>query len=191
MDQFLISSRDPYCASWYRRTNTTYPPPLQMITWGQASFATMSAGCASKGWDNVPLFSASGSTFGEDLGVSFTAEQQAAKDMPYNFGRQWKWGTQGPGVSVFKKDKGAIYHTYSTYSAGLGGQVSTHFKRSIIPQTRTTLHFMFLPLLVRSCAISVDSDTLPGFFSTTDLSPLSVSVLVVMWVSRWCFLSWT
>ena len=91
----------------------------------KASYATIAAGCSSKGWDNVPLFSAAGSTFGEDLGVSFTPEQQAAKDMPYNYGRQWKWGTQGPGLSVFKKDKttGAVYHTYSTYSAGLGSQV--------------------------------------------------------------------
>jgi predicted dithiol-disulfide oxidoreductase (DUF899 family) len=121
----------------------------------KAPFAAMAAGCAAKGWEDVPLFSASESSFGEDFGVSFSAEQQATKDMPYveepatgsrrdawlprvlvvvcsvllrwpfaryNYGRQWRWGSEGPGVSVFKRHQGETFHTYSAYSAALGSQ---------------------------------------------------------------------
>ena len=89
----------------------------------KASYATIQEGCSEKGWESIPMYSAKESLFGEDLGVSFTSEQEAANNKPYNYGRQWAWGPEGPGLSVFKKDSatGAIYHTYSTYAAGLGG----------------------------------------------------------------------
>jgi len=43
------------------------------------------------------------------------------KGQLYNYGSGQTWIGQCPGVSVFKKDKetGAIYHTYSTFAAGL------------------------------------------------------------------------
>ena len=89
----------------------------------KASYTSIQEGCSEKGWENIPMYSAKESLFGEDLGVSFTSEQDATNNRPYNYGRQWAWGQEGPGLSVFKKDmtSGAIYHTYSTYAAGLGG----------------------------------------------------------------------
>lgn len=92
----------------------------------KAPYAIMATACAAKEWQSVQLFSAGESTFNEDVGVSWTPEQAEAKDRPYNYGRQWPWGTEGPGLSVFKRDRsanggaGAVYHSYSTFSAGLG-----------------------------------------------------------------------
>ena len=97
-------------------------PRASFAVVAKASFRDIAQGTAHKGWDNVPLYSSANSSFGEALSVSFTPEQEAAKNKPYNYGRQWQWGKEAPGLSVFKKDAstGAIYHTYSTYSAGLG-----------------------------------------------------------------------
>jgi predicted dithiol-disulfide oxidoreductase (DUF899 family) len=59
---------------------------------------------------------------GVAMGVSFTPEQLETKKCEYNFTGTWNYGSEAPGVSVFRKRKrdGALFHRYSTYSAGLG-----------------------------------------------------------------------
>jgi len=55
--------------------------------------------------------------FNHDFGVSFTPEQQ---DAPvYNFGTLSPGFAEREGVSVFCKDGGALFHTYSTYARGI------------------------------------------------------------------------
>ena len=70
------------------------------------------------GW-NFPWYSAEDTSFAEDFNVTFG---QTAKDnnrIEYNYTLQNWYTEELPGVSVFVRDDGTIYHTYSTYSRGL------------------------------------------------------------------------
>src|SRR5207244_13570593 len=67
------------------------------------------------GW-GFPWLSSLGSDFNLDYRVSFADK---AEKVDYNY-RLRPWGlTEAPGISVFLKDGGQIYHTYSTYERGL------------------------------------------------------------------------
>jgi predicted dithiol-disulfide oxidoreductase (DUF899 family) len=68
------------------------------------------------GW-SFPWLSSVGSDFNFDHGVSFPDAK--AEKVDYNY-RLRPWGlAEAPGISVFLKDGGQIYHTYSTYERGL------------------------------------------------------------------------
>ena len=88
----------------------------------KTEYSNLGAFASSKqGWDASVFFSSSGSSLNEDLQVSFTAEQVASGTDTYNYNRLWGYGSEAPGVSVFRKDGDKMYHTYSTFAAGLGG----------------------------------------------------------------------
>jgi predicted dithiol-disulfide oxidoreductase (DUF899 family) len=71
------------------------------------------------GW-HFPWVSSYGSDFNYDYHVSFTKEERAAGKVYYNYGETQFPSDEGPGASVFYKDKtGTVYHTYSTYGRGL------------------------------------------------------------------------
>jgi predicted dithiol-disulfide oxidoreductase (DUF899 family) len=93
------------------------------------------------GW-TFPWASAHGGDFNYDYGVSFTEEQQRSGVVDYNFGTEnfvpsdpdgqspfaksagvdnATFMREGPGMSAFVLDDGAVYHTYSTYARGLDG----------------------------------------------------------------------
>ncbi|MGC3991779.1 MAG: DUF899 domain-containing protein [Chthoniobacteraceae bacterium] len=96
------------------------------------------------GW-SFPWASAAGSDFNFDFGVSFTAEQQRAGLVEYNYERSGhamdapsespivaqiaaSCGTDAftyvldrPGMSAFVREGDEIYHTYSTFARGLDG----------------------------------------------------------------------
>jgi predicted dithiol-disulfide oxidoreductase (DUF899 family) len=60
------------------------------------------------------------SDFNYDYRVSFTETEKAAGEVQYNYGRRKFFSSEGPGISVFRKDDdGTIYHTYSCYARGL------------------------------------------------------------------------
>jgi predicted dithiol-disulfide oxidoreductase (DUF899 family) len=69
------------------------------------------------GW-TFPWVSSLGSDFNFDFGVSFTPEDLAAGRAVYNYGTVIRNSPDMFGASVFVKDDGAIYHTYSTYHRG-------------------------------------------------------------------------
>jgi predicted dithiol-disulfide oxidoreductase (DUF899 family) len=52
--------------------------------------------------------------------VSFTPEEVAKGEFPYNYGT-WPYAfEEWPGISVFwKDDAGDVFHTYSTYGRGV------------------------------------------------------------------------
>jgi len=87
----------------------------------------LSALIKTKGWV-VPVLSAQGSTFQEDMGVAFTPEQVASKTCTYNFNRTWAYGDTAPGITVFRRDKGTgqLYKTYATFAAGLAAVSTVH-----------------------------------------------------------------
>lgn len=71
-----------------------------------------------KRWQHVPYYSCGvNSEFGRDFGVQFSEEEVGEK--LYNYGKGVVLLTELMGISVFRKDGQNIYHTYSTYSAGL------------------------------------------------------------------------
>ncbi|MDE3087107.1 MAG: DUF899 domain-containing protein [Acidobacteriota bacterium] len=79
------------------------------------------------GW-SFPWASSGRSDFNFDFGVSFTEESVRAGDKTYNFrpleGGQFDAADlpfEGPGMSAFALQDGAVHHTYSAYSRGLDG----------------------------------------------------------------------
>ena len=76
------------------------------------------------GWD-FPWVSSATSDFNFDFNVSFT-EESIAKGQTYNFRALEGWQQkqenlpyEGPGMSAFVLEDGAVFHTYSAYSRGL------------------------------------------------------------------------
>jgi predicted dithiol-disulfide oxidoreductase (DUF899 family) len=69
------------------------------------------------GW-SFPWYSSVGSDFNFDYHVSFTPEQLSG-DAEYNYRPQRMSMSEMPGASVFLRDGGKVYHTYSTYERGL------------------------------------------------------------------------
>jgi len=67
-------------------------------------------------WD---VYSASGNTFPEDIGVTKGGGLAGAEGM-YDYVKPWPGGEAGPenlpGISIFKRDAdGQVYHTYSVW----------------------------------------------------------------------------
>jgi predicted dithiol-disulfide oxidoreductase (DUF899 family) len=70
------------------------------------------------GW-TFPWVSSHDSDFNFDFGVSFTPEDLAAGRALYNYGTVIRKSQDMFGVSIFvKDDRGAIFHSYSTYHRG-------------------------------------------------------------------------
>jgi predicted dithiol-disulfide oxidoreductase (DUF899 family) len=69
------------------------------------------------GW-TFPWYSSKGSDFNFDYHVSFDPAQVGGK-ADYNYRQDTVGMSEAPGVSVFLRDGGKIFHTYSTYARGL------------------------------------------------------------------------
>jgi len=110
----------------------------------RAPLAKIQAYQRRMGW-SFPFASSHGSDFNSDFGVTHTREEWEAGAVRYNFGEQdlrpaageessydafsqaivgTDWQTyrrEGPGMSAFALEDGAVYHTYSAYSRGIDG----------------------------------------------------------------------
>jgi predicted dithiol-disulfide oxidoreductase (DUF899 family) len=108
----------------------------------RAPLAKIQAFKQRMGW-TFPWASAYGSDFNFDYGVAHTKEEWEGGAAAYNFvdqdlrpaqegaydafaqsivGTDWEtYRREGPGMSAFALEDGAVYHTYSTYSRGLDG----------------------------------------------------------------------
>ena len=108
----------------------------------RAPLAKLAAYQQRMGW-TFPWASSYGSDFNFDYGVAHTREEWEAGAVGYNFTHEdfraapgqeaandafsqslvdTDWQTfrrEGPGMSAFAREDGAIYHTYSTYGRGL------------------------------------------------------------------------
>ena len=74
--------------------------------------------------------------FGKDYGVSFSAEQLESGDAPYNYGTTTSTMAELPGLSVFVKDGGDIFHSYSCYARGLDILNSAYHHLDMVPRGR-------------------------------------------------------
>ncbi len=88
---------------------------ITMVAVSRAPYPTLAAYKKRMGW-GFPWLSSLGSDFNFDYRVSFTDEELKAQKVGYNYQLQPVSVTEGPGISVFLKDGGQIYHTYSTYA---------------------------------------------------------------------------
>jgi predicted dithiol-disulfide oxidoreductase (DUF899 family) len=87
------------------------------------------------GW-SFKWVSSYGSAFNFDFGVSFTKEALAQGEVPYNYSMQRFGADEAPGVSVFYKDKGEVFHTYSSFGRGLDIFVGTYNLLDLTPKGR-------------------------------------------------------
>jgi len=98
--------------------HTPWTTDAPMAAVSRAPYPKLAAYKKRMGW-GFPWLSSLGSDFNFDYRVSFTDEELKAQKVDYNY-RLNPWAiTEAPGISVFLKDGGQIYHTYSTYARGL------------------------------------------------------------------------
>jgi predicted dithiol-disulfide oxidoreductase (DUF899 family) len=91
---------------------------LSFVAVSRAPIEEIVAAKQRMGW-TFAWVSSGGSRFNYDYGVSWTPEQIAAGDAPYNFGTGNSPMEDLHGHSMFAiGEDGAIYHTYSTYARG-------------------------------------------------------------------------
>jgi predicted dithiol-disulfide oxidoreductase (DUF899 family) len=57
-------------------------------------------------------------------------------DVYYNYGRRAFPQSEGPGLSVFYKKAGEVFHCYSTYGRGLDILVGTYNYLDLVPKGR-------------------------------------------------------
>jgi len=81
------------------------------------------------------MVSSRANTFNRDFAVSFPKDG-AAEGNNYNFGTQHFGGEEAPGLSVFAREDGAIYHTYSTYARGLDMLNGAYQLLDLVPKGR-------------------------------------------------------
>jgi len=87
------------------------------------------------GW-RFKWMSSYGSDFNFDFRVSFTPEEKASGEVEYNYARGDFPSEEAPGLSVFIKDGGAVFHTYSTYGRGLDIIIGTYNMLDLAPKGR-------------------------------------------------------
>ena len=106
-----------------------------MVVASRAPLEKLEAFKRRMGW-KFEWLSSYGSDFNRDFGVSFTSEE-LRKDAPnYNFGTTKFSHDEAPGLSVFYKDDGSIYHTYSCYSRGLDMLIGAYNHLDLVPKGR-------------------------------------------------------
>jgi predicted dithiol-disulfide oxidoreductase (DUF899 family) len=88
------------------------------------------------GW-TFPWVSSQDSDFNYDFGVSFTPEDLAAGRAIYNYGTVIRKSPDMFGASIFVKDeRGAIFHSYSTYHRGAELLVGAFNWLDLVPKGR-------------------------------------------------------
>jgi predicted dithiol-disulfide oxidoreductase (DUF899 family) len=123
---FWADSFDPVIVHLNARDTT-------MVAVSRASCAKLAAYRERMGW-NFKWLSSGESDFNADFGVYF---EPAKRD-----GRVYNYGTSAPGLadreglSVFCKDDGAVFHTYSAYARGIDLVNTAYNYLDLVPQGR-------------------------------------------------------
>ena len=76
------------------------------------------------------------SDFNRDYHVSFTAEERAKGKVSYNYDLSEFPSEEAPGASVFIKDGGDVYHSYSCYARGLETLIGAYAYLDLVPKGR-------------------------------------------------------
>jgi predicted dithiol-disulfide oxidoreductase (DUF899 family) len=86
------------------------------------------------GW-TMQWVSSLNNSFNRDFAVSFPGDKDR-EGKNYNFGTIHFDGEEAPGLSVFARADGAIFHTYSTYARGLDMLNSAYQLLDLVPKGR-------------------------------------------------------
>jgi predicted dithiol-disulfide oxidoreductase (DUF899 family) len=109
---------------------------VTLMAISRAPWAEIEAFQKRMGW-RFPWASSHGSDFNYDYHVSFTKDEMASGKVYYNYGQTEFPIEEGPGASVFYKDRdGSILHTYSTFARGLDILVGTYNFLDLTPKGR-------------------------------------------------------
>ena len=84
------------------------------------------------GWE-FPWYSSMGSDFNFDYHVSF---KPGEKEGEYNYREEAIGLSEKPGVSVFMREGGKLYHTYSAYARGLDMVNVAYHYMDLVPKGR-------------------------------------------------------
>jgi predicted dithiol-disulfide oxidoreductase (DUF899 family) len=79
--------------------------------------------------------SSGGNDFNFDYQVSFT-EQQMQGEVDYNYDKRKFPASDAPGVSVFLRDGGSVYHTYSSFGRGIDMLNTAYHYLDLVPKGR-------------------------------------------------------
>jgi predicted dithiol-disulfide oxidoreductase (DUF899 family) len=108
---------------------------ITMVAVSLAPYEKLAAYKKRMGW-TFPWFSSVGSDFNFDYHVSFAPDQLTRGKVEYNY-HLVPWSmSEAPGISVFLKDDGKIYHTYSTYARGLDMLNVAYHYMDLVPKGR-------------------------------------------------------
>jgi predicted dithiol-disulfide oxidoreductase (DUF899 family) len=102
----------------------------------RAPLAKLEAFKQRMGWGFTWVSCGAEGGFNRDFGAGFTKEELAQPGNNYNYGTRRFGGEDAPGVSVFAKDAGGLYHTYSTYARGLDMLNGAYHYLDIVPKGR-------------------------------------------------------
>lgn len=109
---------------------------ITMAAVSRAPYVKLAAYKRRMGW-TFPWYSSVGSDFNFDYRVSFTPDELKGEMVDYNYGMSpWSTLSEAPGISVFLKEDGRIYHTYSTYARGLDMLNVAYHYMDLVPKGR-------------------------------------------------------
>ena len=91
---------------------------VTLVVVSRAPLAEIEAYKKRMGW-KFKWVSSYGTDFNHDFHVSFTPEEKARSKVEYNYTMTEFPSEEAPGLSVFIKDGGGVFHTYSSYARGL------------------------------------------------------------------------
>ncbi len=108
---------------------------VAFVVASRAPLAEIDAYKKRMGW-RFKWVSSYGSDFNYDFHVSFTPEEKAGGKVEYNYAEGKFPSEEAPGLSVFIKDGGAMFHTYSTYGRGLDIIIGAYNMLDLAPKGR-------------------------------------------------------
>ena len=101
----------------------------------RAPYSAIQAYKKRMGWQ-VKWLSSLNNDFNRDYHVTFTPEELEQHKAYYNYTNGTFPAPEAPGISVFYRDDGAIYHTYSTYARGLDMLNGAYHLLDLVPKGR-------------------------------------------------------
>jgi predicted dithiol-disulfide oxidoreductase (DUF899 family) len=129
----------PHCSFWADNFDGAVVHLAQrdvtMVAVSRAPWATLAAYRERMGW-RFKWVSSGGTDFNFDFQASFAPEAVDNPDTIYNYARQAPGRSDREGLSVFCKDDGHIFHTYSTYARGIDAVNGAYQLLDLVPKGR-------------------------------------------------------
>ena len=107
----------------------------RLVAVSRATLAEIEGFKKRMGW-KFSWVSSFGTDFNYDYGVSFSKEEIASGKAIYNYETSSFESEEGPGASVFYREDGDIFHTYSTYGRGLDMMLNAYNFIDLTPKGR-------------------------------------------------------